>query len=107
MDTVIQLIKETRQKDAHGVMRATETSRTVYARIQSITRQEFFEAGRNGLNPEMMFIIFQGDYEGERKVGYNGLTYAVYRTYHVPGTDDFELYVQREGGTNGAANGNC
>lgn len=107
MDTIIQLIKEVKARDAYGVMRQTEQSRTVFARTRSITRQEFFDAGRNGLNPEMEFVIFQGDYEGERKIGYNGLTYAVYRTYHVPGTDDLEIYVKREGGTNGTAQGNC
>ena len=102
-DVVIDLIKETPQVDQYGVQRMTETARTVFARRDSVTRNEFFGGGRNGLNPEAMFLVFAGDYEGERKCAYNGLTYAIYRTYETD--DDYiELYVQREGGTNGIRN---
>ena len=102
-DVVIDLIKETSQVDQYGVQRMTETARTVFARRDSVTRNEFFGGGRNGLNPEAMFLVFAGDYEGERKCAYNGLTYAIYRSYETD--DDYiELYVQREGGTNGIRN---
>ena len=66
----------------------------------SVSRREFYEAGRNGLNPEYMFTVFAGDYNGERVVEYNGARYAVYRTYRTR-TDYIEIYAQREGGTNG------
>ena len=68
--------------------------------VSSVIRAEFFDAGRNGLNPEYVFTMFFGDYNGERIVEYNGKRYAVYRTYHAR-TDIIELYVQREGGVNG------
>ena len=51
--------------------------------VDSVTRSEFFEAGRNGLNPEFVFRVFFGDYEGgERLVEYRGKRYSIYRTYH-------------------------
>lgn len=98
-DAFITLIKETYTKDAKGVSQRTETSREIMCRQRSVTQNEFFGGGRSGLNPEMMFLVFGGDYEGERKCEYEGKKYAVYRTFEDG--DYIELYVQREGGTNG------
>ena len=94
---IITLLAETTTKNDYGVRETTYTERDVYAQLNSITRAEFYEAGRNGLNPEFMFSMFAGDYQGERVVKYNGDTYSVYRTYFAR-TDTVELYVQREGG---------
>lgn len=100
MDAVLTLIKETPYKDENGVQRVTQTSRNVFCDKKSITRSEFFNAGRNGLNPEMMFKVFRGDYDGERKCEFEGKKLAIYRTYIGDG-DYIEIYAQREGGTNG------
>ena len=97
---VITLIGEVKAQDANGVWRTTKTERDVFCQVNSITRAEFFDAGRNGLNPEYSFSMFFGDYNGERTVKYKGNTYGVYRTYHGR-TDTMELYVERKGGTNG------
>lgn len=97
----IRLISVTYSEDAHGVPRATENEpREVMCQVDSVTRNEFFEAGRNGLNPEFKFRMFFGDYRGERVVEYHGLRYSIYRTYHGRG-DVIELYAERRGGTNG------
>ena len=101
MDTVIELLESSIYTDDYGVQRQTFVSTEILARVASVTRSEFFNANRSGLNPEMMFTIFHGDYGGQTLVRYEGKTYAVYRTYHEPGTDYLELYVQREGGANG------
>ena len=97
---VITLIAETQTQDANGVWRSSTVERDVFCQVNSITRAEFYDAGRNGLNPEYSFVMFFGDYNGERTVRYKGDTYGVYRTYHGR-TDAIELYVQRKGGTNG------
>lgn len=96
---VINLISETRTQDDYGRWIATKTSKQVMCQVDSITRAEFFEGGRNGLNPEFKFTMFFGDYSGESIVEYQGKTYAVYRTY-LRRTDIIELYVERKGGTN-------
>lgn len=102
MDDVLFLLAETYIKDDYGVSRPGEPERRqVFCRVRSVTRQEFFEAGRNGLNPSQEFLIFGGDYQGERSLEWRGERFAVYRTYQAPGTDYLELYAQREGGTNG------
>lgn len=101
--TVITLISETYTTDEYGVERTTRTARTVFAQVDSVTRSEFFEAGRAGLNPEYRFTLFFGDYAGETLVEYAGKTYSVYRTY-IGRDDTLELYVERKGGTNGKEN---
>lgn len=97
---IISLVKEVQTQDKYGVWRKSYTKRDVYCSARSVTASEFFDGGRNGLNPEYQFTMFGPDYEGERIVEYKGQTYAVYRTYQTR-TDELELYVEREGGTNG------
>ena len=95
----ITLIKEAKTQDVNGVWTITTTSRTVFCQVDSVTRSEFYEGGRNGLKPEYRFTMFFGDYEGERTVEFNGKYYGIYRTY-LGRTDTIELYAERKGGTN-------
>lgn len=97
---VITLIGTEKVQNEYGVWMECETRRNVFCDISSVTRAEFFDGGRNGLNPEFVFTMFFGDYAGERIVEYAGNRYAIYRTYHGR-TDDIELYAERKGGTNG------
>ena len=99
--TPIELIAQTREKDAYGVERVTgETSRTVFARVQSTYLKEFHEAFRNGLNPEFVFTMFRYDYRGESVVKHNGERYYIYRKGGKESSDSIELYAGRKGGTN-------
>lgn len=107
MDDVLELIRIEYQTDENGVEREEKTRREVMCRVGSVTRSEFFEGGRSGLNPEYMFTLARADYMGEAVVVFHGKTYAVYRTYMVPNSDYIEVYVQREGGTNGKENAHC
>lgn len=100
---VVTLIAESKTQDANGVWQLAETTNDVFCQVDSVTRNEFFEAGRNGLNPEYVFTMFFGDYNGERTVEYNGNRYGIYRTYHGR-NDTVELYAERKGGTNGTVN---
>lgn len=96
---VITLVSTAKTQDAFGVWRETPSGRKVFCQVDSVTRNEFFEGGRNGLNPQYRFTVFFGDYKGEQTVIYKGLPYAVYRTFHAR-TDTLELYVERKGGSN-------
>lgn len=97
---VLTLIGTTRTQDEYGIWRETPTARNVFCQVNSITRSEFFDAGRNGLNPEFMFSMFAGDYEGERVCEYREQKYSIYRTY-IARNDVIELYAERKGGSNG------
>ncbi len=99
MDGVIKLVAVTKTTDATGVPTLTETAREIFCRVDSITRREFFEAGRNGLNPEWRFTVFARDYGGELVVEYDGRRYGVYRTYRLTDSDYLELYCERKSGT--------
>ena len=101
---VITLIKKTPVQDDYGRWTTTKTKRDVFVQVDSISQAEFFEAGRNGLNPEFRFRMFNGDYDGETACEFHGDSYAVYRTY-LRRNDVLELYVERKGGTNKAASG--
>ena len=101
MDDVLKLIKSTYTKNKYGVDVATEEKREIFCKCDSISRNEFFEAGRNGLNPSYRFTVAAVDYDDEELIEYNSKRYAIYRTYHIPGTDYMELYVERQGGANG------
>lgn len=102
MDAVLTLISQKTYKNEFGVSESIQTSRDVFCRVVSVTRTEFFEGGRNGLNPEYQFTVFSGDYDGETLCEYNGNSYGIYRVYRTD--DDYiELYAERKGGTNGKA----
>lgn len=98
---VITLLSYEKSQDATGVWRrGEETRREIFCQVDSVSRAEFFAAGQSGLRPEYRFTVFFGDYQGETRLIFEGVTYAVYRTYHAR-TDELELYVQREVGVHG------
>lgn len=99
---VLTLIQQTPMQDEYGRWKTEDNTRDVFVQVDSISQSEFFEAGRNGHNPEYRFRMFFGDYEGETACEYHGLPYAIYRTYQRR-NDVLELYVERKGGTNGKA----
>lgn len=100
MDDVIELVALTYEKNDYGVPIPTEQKREVYAKVRSVSRMEFFDGGRNGLNPQYVMDVFVGDYDGETVCEYAGKRYGIYRTYKAPDSDYMELYVEMKGGTN-------
>lgn len=99
-DTVIKLISlGEKYQDSNGVWRAGATvEREIFARVSSVNRNEFFSAGAAGMRAEYQFTVFASEYQDEVTCEYEGKLYGIYRTYHVPGTDYLELYVQRKVG---------
>lgn len=96
---VITLLSTTKTQNVYGVWVETLAERDVFCQVDSVTRAEFFEGGRNGLNPEFRIMMFFGDYAGERELKYKDKRYSVYRTFQGR-NDTIELYVERKGGTN-------
>lgn len=92
----IKLIAQTISVDTYGNETATETSRTVFAEVDSISRSEFYAAANAELNPEYKFVVFFGDYAGEALVEFQGVRYWIYRTYRAG--DYMELYAERKTG---------
>ena len=98
-DGVIVFRTAARAQDATGVWRdAGTTDREVFCRVDSVTRGEFFGAGKLGLKPEYKFTVFPDEYHSEDTCIYEGTAYVIYRTYSVPGKDELELYARLETG---------
>ena len=100
----ISLIKENRT--GHGVHEAvTDTARTVMCTVESVRRNEYYDASNAGYRPEYVFrLALAEDYQDERIVKYHGQKFRVVRTYR---TDDegIEITVERsdERGTDEAS----
>lgn len=97
-EMIISLISATQRTDTIGQIVNAGTPTNVFARISSIDRTEWYNAGKNKMNPQMRATVKSFEYSGEREVEIDGIKYGVYRTYDVPGTDDTELYLEEKGG---------
>ena len=94
MTDVLKLIAQTITIDDYGNEVAAESETEVFCEVDSITQSEFYQAANTELNPEYKFTIFFGDYDGQQIVEYNGVRYAIYRTYRA--NDNLELYAERK-----------
>lgn len=101
MQDVILLRTPTMTQDAYGVPHATYEEREVYAKVESVTAQEFFNGGQNGFKPEYRFIVNAWEYSDEPEVVYKGSVYSVYRVYRRS-LDRAELYAERKAGVHGS-----
>lgn len=90
------LISETFERDEYGVEVGVAHLNTVLCRYGSVTQTEWFDGGRNGLNPAYRFDIFFGDYNGERACEFHGERLSIYRTFR--NGDTVELYAERKQG---------
>jgi len=91
--SVAYLVTESFTRNQYGVMESSATKHKVYVDVTSANQQEWFEGGRNGLNPQYRFTMFSFDYHNEKIIEYQGTQYTVYRTYYRS-TDEIELYVE-------------
>lgn len=93
----IKLIPRAFEKDRTGNMIPVEGApRTVYADILSIGRQEFYDAARAGMKPEIKAVVHAEDYRGEQVAEVSGRRYAVLRSY-LTGSRT-ELYLEVKAG---------
>lgn len=94
---VVTLIAQTFTQDEIGQEIAEETGRDVFCNVSSITRNEWFEAAKSGFQPQFRMTMFRYDYQQERMVEYQGMRYAVYRTYESQ-KELIELYLEEQAG---------
>lgn len=76
LSDVIKLINDTYTMNDYGVRERTETVSEVFCEVSSVSSSEWFEGNRAGLNPEYRFIVFFGDYDGQKSCEYNGMRYV-------------------------------
>lgn len=79
--------------DSYGDLVQVMTKHEVYARVRSISQNEFYQAQTAGLKPSYKFTLNTShDYLGEELVFYNGVFYKILRTY-INEADEIELTV--------------
>lgn len=98
MDGVAYLIQETYIQDSLGQRIPSESKSEILVSTGDINRSEWFNAGRNGLNPEIMLMTAAVNYSGEKIIEYGNVRYGIYRTYHRKESDEIELYLHLKGG---------
>ena len=58
--------------------------------VQSVTRSEHYAAANNGVKPEIVFVVNQYEYEGQKLVEFEGVRYNVIREYKSKNPEHFE-----------------
>lgn len=96
---VAYLVSESYAQNDYGVIEKTTQKRRIFCNVTSVNSQEWFEGGRNGLNPQYRFIIYSFEYLGEQIIEYRGVNYSIYRTF-IRNTDELELYAEKRKGNN-------
>lgn len=91
MDDVIRLVTYGEPTyDKYGNEFIPEEKTQVFCRVDSVSRSEFYQAGQNGLKPEIVFTLSSfWDYAGQKLVRHADHTgtereYTVIRTYRTP-----------------------
>ena len=97
MDAICTLVQKTMTTDELGYPIASEKTYDTFCKVESVTRSEFFNAGKAGLTPEYVFTINAVEYEGQPEVEYEGKRYTIYRTYRTD-EDMMELYAEYRSG---------
>lgn len=95
--TVIELVSVTYTADGIGQQVPTETTKSVFCELESVTRSEWATAGQIGLKPEFKATMFSPDYDGQEIVLIGTARYGVYRTFQRK-DEAIELYLERKAG---------
>lgn len=91
--SIATLIAEQITYDSIGQSVKHEIPREVMVDVASITRGEWYAAGKLGMNPQVKLVTPVCNYNGEVKVDFEGVRYDIYRTY--TDSDRIELYLER------------
>ncbi|MNH78576.1 hypothetical protein D3C73_308830 [compost metagenome] len=96
-DHEIALIQQQIIDDEIGNQIPVDTETVVLCGLKSVGRSEFYNAAVNGLRPELVFVIHGYEYNGEKKVVFEGVKYNVIRTYSV-NFEELELTCEKVAG---------
>lgn len=99
MDDILVLIGTAyRQNELLEQEMDGETRTEIFGEERSVTRSEWYEAGREGMRPSILFVTSQLNYDGQQEAELRGIRYRIYRTYRVRDTNLVELYLEEKAG---------
>ena len=82
--TTLKLIKRITTTDSDGFETYVETSREVFCNFSiGVSRNEFYEAYKAGLELSAEVEVWHFDYDGEKIAEVNGVRYKVVRAFPV------------------------
>ena len=93
-DKIIYLLSFTKTQNAMKDTIKTPVKRLIYADEKSIRQSEHYQAAANGLKPEIMFVVWRQEYDGEASLEYDDVTYNITRVYS-PNAKETELICSR------------
>lgn len=104
---IIKLGRVTYKKNEYGQEIESVEWREVYAEVMSVSRSEFYAAAMANIRPTCIFAIAdKDDYQSEKIIWHNGITYNVIRTHHGIGNYRLEITAEmreRDGNRKGGA----
>ncbi|MED4599874.1 head-tail adaptor protein [Paenibacillus validus] len=77
----MQLFKLTYASTPSGDSITPAPTKSIFAEKKSIRMSEFYQAFASRLSPEVMFIIWDDEYNGEERLVWNGTVYKIDRTF--------------------------
>ena len=90
---VVSLIAVVATEDAAGYETKTETSRDVFCTFTNgVSRAEYYEAMKAGVQVSATVEIWEDDFEGERLLEFGGHRYKIGRSWPT-GRGTLELYL--------------
>jgi len=89
----ITLISYDEQQDDIGSWVKTPVETPAFCSVSSVTRAEFFDAGRSGMKPDCVATMRRCDYGGQTEAVLNGKHLRIYRTY-ANKPDMIELHLE-------------
>ena len=93
---VAYLIQTETKLDPARRPQSQDTGRTrVYCNKKSVRQSEFYQAGAQGMKPEIMLEVRPASYRGEEFVELQGVRYHVDRTYQKS-DDVMEMILSRQ-----------
>lgn len=99
---IIYLIGSVKKEDEIGnILSIDKCKRKVYAKIQSVRSNEFYNALDVGLNPNCEFVIKKLNYSKEEELEWNNERYKIIRTIYPKDKFDIVLVCSKKIGTNG------
>ena len=99
VDDLITLVALTYTQDDMGVQVPKEEETQVWAHLKSVTRNEWMDGGRIGLQPQLVAVTPSINYDGQLIAEVQGVRYTIYRTYCPDNSDEIELYLEERTGT--------
>lgn len=79
---MIFLVSKTRIKNNVGDLIDSEDKKMRFAKVKSISLNEFYQAQAQGFKPEVKFVLADYlDYENQEEVIFSGFIYKVMRTF--------------------------